>query len=174
MLREWDEVSIIVDESDDRPDSLKRALDCGYAGTSHKNCKGVMKGVVNRCLIEHRRRTNPEGTYLLSAEDLTTFGPIELTEDLAVAATLGVDHVERNGHHYYRGLDAFPEEVTRETLAAHGDLYRRHEQEFATLAIDEGTLVLDSVVDAPFGRAIDLDPDLFTPLSEWSVEDLDE
>jgi len=173
VLREWNEVPIIIDESDDRPDSLGRALDCGYAGTSHKNCKGVMKGVVNRCLIEHRRRTSPENTHLLSAEDLTTFGPIELTQDLAVAATLGVDHVERNGHHYYPGLDAFPEEVVRETLGAHGDLYRRHERGFATLAIDDGTLALDSVVDAPFGRGIDVDTDPFTPFSEWTVESLD-
>lgn len=92
---------------------------------------------------------------------------------MAVAATLGVDHIERNGHHYYPGLDAFPEEVVRETLGAHGDLYRRHDRGFATLAIDDGTLALDSVVDAPFGRGIDVDTDPFTPFSEWSVEDLD-
>jgi hypothetical protein len=41
VLREWEEVPVIIDESDDRPSSLKRALDCGYAGTSHKNCEGV-------------------------------------------------------------------------------------------------------------------------------------
>lgn len=173
VLRDWDAVPIIIDESDDRPDSLGRALDRGYAGTSHKNCKGTFKGVVNRCLIEHRRTTDPDGTYILSAEDLTTLGPIELTQDLAVAATLGMDHVERNGHHYYRGLDAFPDSLVDATLTAHGDLYRRHERGFATLAIDDGTLALDSVVDAPFGRGIDVDSDPFTPLSEWDVEDLD-
>ena len=38
-----------------------RALDCGYAGTSHKNCKGVFKGLANACLLEkRRRRTSPE------------------------------------------------------------------------------------------------------------------
>jgi L-alanine-DL-glutamate epimerase-like enolase superfamily enzyme len=172
VLREWDEVPVIIDESDDRPGSLKRALDCGYAGTSHKNCKGVFEGVVNRCLIERRRRTDPEGTYLMSTEDLTTLGPIELSQDLAVAATLGVSHVERNGHHYYRGLDPFPGEIVEETLAAHGDLYRRHEAGFATLAVDDGVLNLDSVVDAPFGRAVDVDSDRFTPLSERDIDDL--
>jgi hypothetical protein len=174
VLRDWNEVPVIIDESDDRPGSLGRALDCGYAGTSHKNCKGVFKGIVNRCLIEHRRQVDPEGTYRLSAEDLTTLGPVELTQDLAVAATLGIPHVERNGHHYYRGLDPFPEEVIEETLAAHEDLYRRHEDGSATLAIDEGRLDLDSVVDAPFGRAIDVDSDSFTPLAEWDVADLGE
>ncbi|PSP76270.1 hypothetical protein BRC86_01745 [Halobacteriales archaeon QS_3_64_16] len=174
VLPDWDEIPVLIDESDDRPGSLSRALECGYAGTSHKNCKGIFKGIVNRCLIEHRRRTDPEGTYLLSAEDLTTLGPIELTQDLAVAATLGATHVERNGHHYYRGLDPFPEEGTEETLAAHDDLYRRHEDDFATLAIEDGRLDLNSVVDAPFGRAIEIDSNRFTPLAQWDVADLEE
>jgi hypothetical protein len=174
VLRDWDEIPVIIDESDDRLGSLGRALACGYAGTSHKNCKGVLEGIVNRCLIEHRRRADPAGTYLLSAEDLTTLGPIELTQDLAVAATLGISDVERNGHHYYRGLDPFPESVVAETLAAHEGLYRRHEEGFATLAIEDGRLDLDSVVDAPFGRAIEVDSDSFTPLAEWDVEDLED
>ena len=174
VLRDWEEIPVIIDESDDRPGSLGRALDCGYAGTSHKNCKGVLKGIVNRCLIEHRREVDPEGTYRLSAEDLTTLGPVELTQDLAVAATLGITHVERNGHHYYQGLDPFPEGVVAGTLAAHGDLYRRHEDGFATLAIEDGRLDLESVVDAPFGRAIAIDSNSFTPLAEWDIADLEE
>ena len=35
-----------------------------------------------------------------------------------------VFHVERNGHHYFRGLDHLPSEVAAEALAAHPDLYR--------------------------------------------------
>jgi hypothetical protein len=82
-----------------------------------------------------------------------------------------VTHVERDGHHYYRGLDPFPEAMVEETLAVHGDPYCRHEEGFATLAIDDGTPALDSVVDAPFGRAVDVDRDLFTPLGEWDISD---
>jgi hypothetical protein len=122
---------------------------------------------VNRCLIAPYRQTDTGGTYLLSAEGLTTLEPIELTQDLASVATLGVTHVERDGHHYYRGLDPFPEAMVEETLAVHGDPYCRHKAGFATLA-------LDSVVDAPFGRAIDVDSGPFTPLAEWDVGDLDE
>lgn len=109
----WDDrPPVIIDESDDHVSSLKTALDCGYAGTSHKNCKGVFKGIANRCLIEYYRWTRNENeTYLMSGEDLTTLGPIELQQDLAVMATLGMDHVERNGHHYYRGLSMLPDDV---------------------------------------------------------------
>ena len=46
---------IIIDESDAELDSLPRALAGGYAGTSHKNCKGVFHGIANACLIAHRR-----------------------------------------------------------------------------------------------------------------------
>jgi hypothetical protein len=176
VFEAWDDQPpVIIDESDDRVTSLKTALDCGYAGTSHKNCKGVFKGIANRCLIEHYRRNqdqNETRTYVMSGEDLTTLGPIELQQDLAVMATLGMDHVERNGHHYYRGLSMLPDDVQAAVLDAHGDLYRRHENGFATLDIQEGRIRLDSVLEAPFGRAIDLDSARFTRTSEWDVESI--
>jgi len=153
----WDDrPPVIIDESDAELDSLRRALDCGYAGTSHKNCKGVFKGVVNACLLEHRRRENG-GEYVLSGEDLSTVGPLSLQQDLAVMATLGVDHLERNGHHYFRGMSMLPPAVQTALLSAHDDLYRRHEEGFPTVDGRGGRLSLASSVDAPFGRALTLD-----------------
>lgn len=169
VLRAWNErPPIIIDESDDRLDSAGRALDRGYAGTSHKNCKGVFKGVINACLIEKRRRKN-DREYLMSGEDLTTIGPIELLHDLAVMGTLGMDHIERNGHHYYRGLGFLPTELQQSVHDAHGDLYRHHRDGFVTLDVQDGRMEYGSVVDAPFGRNIDLDPSQFTPLEEWDA-----
>jgi hypothetical protein len=176
VFEAWDDrPPVIIDESDDHVTSLKTALDCGYAGTSHKNCKGVFKGIANRCLLEHYRRNldqNGTRTYLMSGEDLTTLGPIELQQDLAVMATLGMDHVERNGHHYYRGLSMLPDDVQAAVLDAHGDLYHRHEDGFAALDIQDGQIRLDSVLEAPFGRAINLDPARFTPANEWDIESI--
>jgi hypothetical protein len=172
VFADWsDHPPVIIDESDDRITSLARALDCGYAGTSHKNCKGVFKGIANRCLVEHRRRTDG-GTYLMSGEDLTTLGPVELQEDLAVMATIGMEHVERNGHHYYRGLSMLPESVQSAVLDAHGDLYRRHDEGFPTLDIRDGRIRLESVIAAPFGHGISLDTTDFTPVEDWSVESI--
>lgn len=170
VLRAWDErPPMIIDESDDLLDSAGRAIECGYVGTSHKNCKGVFKGVVNACLIEKRRREDG-GEYVMSGEDLSTIGPVELLQDLAVMGTLGMNHVERNGHHYYRGLSFLPGDLQDRVLAAHGDLYRRHEEGFATMKIENGRFQFESVVDAPFGRNYELDPSRFTPVKRWDVE----
>ncbi|WP_255171441.1 hypothetical protein [Natrononativus amylolyticus] len=173
VLTEWAErPPIIIDESDDGLDTAGRALECGYAGTSHKNCKGVFSGVVNACLLESRRREDADREYVMSGEDLTTIGPVELLHDLAVMGTLGTTHVERNGHHYYRGLSFLPEDLQGTVLEAHGDLYERHDAGFPTLAVDDGRVRFDSVIEAPFGRDFELDPARFTPLEEWSIESL--
>ena len=170
VFTSWaDAPPIVIDESDDRIDRAGRALDYGYAGTSHKNCKGVFKGVVNACLITHRNARDDGREYVISAEDLTTVGPIELQHDFAVTATIGADHVERNGHHYFRGLSAF-REMQATALDHHGDLYRRHEDGFVTLAIDDGTVDLTSTVEAPYGVEPLYDTTQFTPLEDWVDE----
>jgi hypothetical protein len=90
---------LIIDESDAELDSLPRALALGYHGTSHKNCKGVFKGIANACLLEALRRQSGGDRLVMSGEDLANIGPVALLQDLAVVATLGVSSVERNGHH---------------------------------------------------------------------------
>lgn len=172
-LAAWaDRPPMIIDESDGEVGTARHALDIGYAGTSHKNCKGVFKGLANACLIEHRNRAHPGRPYVLSGEDLSNVGPVALLEDLAVVATLGLAHVERNSQHYFRGLSLLPADVQDSVLAAHGDLYRRHEAGFVTLRIDGGRVRMGSVVDAPFGLAARFDPTRFTPLAAWSVDSL--
>jgi L-alanine-DL-glutamate epimerase-like enolase superfamily enzyme len=145
---------IIIDESDGAIGDLPRALERGYAGTSHKNCKGVFKGIANACLCYRRGA-------LLSGEDLSNVGPVALPQDLAVQASLGIESVERNGQHYFAGLSAFPETVQRAVLAAHPDLYRPSPAGFPTLAITAGSVDLTSVNTAPFGLAADFDPTVY-------------
>ncbi len=174
-LAAWeDRPPIIIDESDGAIGDLPRALVCGYAGTSHKNCKGVFKGVANACLIAYRRSLEPGRSLILSGEDLANVGPVALLQDLAVMATLGIGHVERNGHHYFAGLGMFPRDVQEQTIARHGDLYRRHERGFATLDLRDGRLELASVVAAPFGLDVALDTTRFMPLAAWRAEHLAE
>lgn len=163
---------IIIDESDGSLGDAAMALDCGYVGSSHKNCKGVFKGVANACLMEHLRRENPDATYIQSAEDLACIGPVAMLQDLAVIATLGITHAERNGHHYFKGLSMFPEAVQQETLTAHGDLYGAHEGGFAALKISDGRIDCRSINQAPFGLAPLIDASLFTPLDAWDYNTL--
>jgi hypothetical protein len=167
-----DRPPMIIDESDSGLESLPLALESGYAGVSHKNCKGVFKGIANACLIAQRRRDDPEGCYVLSGEDLASVGPVAMLQDLAVMANLGVDHVERNGHHYFTGLSMYPADVQERVLAAHGDLYRRHERGYATLNIGDGKVQTGSIVDAPFALGFELDPSCFTPVAQWDASAL--
>ena len=88
---------------------------------------------------------------------------VALLQDLAVMALLGIEHVERNGHHYYRGLSMFPSHWQEAALAAHGDLYARHSDGFPTLKIKEGKLQLASLNTTPFGLHPLLDPSIFAP-----------
>jgi hypothetical protein len=171
MLDGWRGPPIIVDESDGEIDAFETALDTGYDGTSVKSCKGVFKGLVNACLADRKEAVDGRSS-LLTGEDLTTIGPVSLQEDLALMATIGFDHVERNGHHYFRGAEAYPAAIQDQLVENHGDLYRQHERGFAALDISGGTLQLDSVVAAPYGRAVDIDLSRFTPVAEWSVASL--
>ncbi len=166
-LRDWrDAPPLIIDESDGSLDDLPRALELGYHGTSHKNCKGVIKSLANAALLRVRapQMSRPP---IQSAEDLVNVGPVALLQDLAVVAALGIPHVERNGHHYFRGLSMHAPELQDRLLTRHAGLYERHPRGFATLAVRHGHLDLRTVNSAPFGCGLDLDTSAFTPLNDW-------
>jgi hypothetical protein len=155
-----DRPPMIIDESDGQVDSARRALEVGYNGTSHKNCKGVIKAIANACLIASRKKANPTGRYHISGEDLANVGPVALLQDLAVVSALGIADVERNGHHYFRGLDAFPPGVQSAVQQSHPDLFEMTPTAFATTRIASGMMQVGSLVEAPFGTSFDFDPAL--------------
>ena len=167
-LLEWrDRPAVIIDESDGETGTLATALAAGYAGGSHKNCKGVFKGLANACLVAHRIRRDPAARLHLSSEDLCNVGPLALPQDLAVAACLGILHSERNGHHYIAGLAQFPRAMQDAVLAAHGDLYAAHARGFPAVRIQRGRMAIRSIIDAPFGLTPTLDLAPITPADEW-------
>lgn len=151
---------IIIDESDSETGSLPRALSLGYTGTSHKNCKGVFKGLANRCLLLHHQLTNPHRPWLMSGEDLCNQGPVALLQDLAVMAALGIESVERNGHHYVAGLSAYSAEVQRQVLTTHPDLYHGTEKGWPSLTIQQGRISMDSINRSPFGYDFEMPPNM--------------
>jgi hypothetical protein len=167
LMADWpDAPRLIIDESDGSLTDLPRALDLGYHGTSHKNCKGIVKSLAHSALLK-KRSASMSRALIHSAEDLVNVGPVALLQDLAVVAILGIPHVERNGHHYLRGLSMYPEAVQKQVLAAHGDLYRQCESGFPTLDIRCGQLDLRTVNAAPFGCGIDFDVTQFPTLKVW-------
>ena len=114
---------LIIDESDADLDAFPDARARGYRGVSSKACKGLYKSLLNRarCVLWNGEAGGER--YFMSAEDLTTQPGPGLQQDLALVALLGLTHVERNGHHYVRGLSALPAGEQRALLAAHPDLY---------------------------------------------------
>ncbi len=173
VLRTWeDHPPVIIDESDGDVGGLSQALANGYQGTSHKNCKGVFKSVANLGRLQQLRDENPDRAYVLSGEDLTNVGPVALLQDLAVLASLGIPHAERNGHHYFTGLSMHVDSIQQAMLNHHGDLYRHHTWPDGTapaVVIDDGRMQLGSVVAAPFGYGPALDLDGFDPLADWDA-----
>ena len=126
-----DRPPFIIDESDGDIGDVERAEEIGYAGTSYKNCKGVFKGLSNAAYLKYLSTRLPERAYVLTSEDLSNIAPIALMQDLAVLATLGLDHSERNGHHYFKGITVWPDEIQEQVVNCHPDLFTLHRGRFS-------------------------------------------
>ena len=62
-------------------------------------------------------------------------------QDLAIAAAIGIEHIERNGHHYVNGMAGAPRAEQEAFLAAHPDLYLERDG-VVRLRIERGLLSL--------------------------------
>jgi len=170
-LKAWpDHPGVIIDESDGHADDFERALHLGYNGTSHKNCKGVFKGISHACLVYQLQKQNPGKKFFLSGEDLTTIGPISVVQDLSMMAHLGVTHVERNGHHYFKGLAFMPEELQETVLLEHSDLFYRNPRGFVTMRVEGGKIRIGSLFNNSLGLKTDLGTSWLTPRSKWQFD----
>jgi hypothetical protein len=140
---------VLIDESDDSLDSFARARALGYSGVSSKACKGLYKAILNAVRCHEWNREEGTERYFLSGEDLTTQAGLAVQQDLALAAILGLRHVERNGHHYVNGMAGLPEAEQAAFLAAHPDLYERSHGA-VRLRIERGELAIRSLGCAGF------------------------
>ncbi len=153
---------VIIDEADGHLDAFPRAASLGYQGVSIKSCKGVFRALLNRGLIEVRG-----GELFQSGEDLTNLPAVALQQDLALMCALGVDDVERNGHHYFRGLDHLPEQERRSALDHHADLYSV-DLDGARVNITAGNMQTGSTDCVGFGYQHEVAFHEGTPLEDWS------
>lgn len=154
------DLAVIIDESDDAVTAVRDALDLGYAGGTYKGCKGVFRGLANAVLVHHRG-----GRALMTAEDLSTIPPLTTAQDLVIAYAMGLDHIERNGHHYFGQLAPLQPGVEEAALAAHPDVYERHPDGRVRLRVRDGRIALDTLLAAPFGFGAELTLDGPEPLS---------
>lgn len=157
-------VPLLIDEADDSIDAFARALELGYRGVSVKNCKGVFRALGNRALC----LAHGEGAFQTS-EDLTNLPILPLQQDLATVGALGLPHSERNGHHFFSGLDVLPRAEAEAALAAHPDLYERRDGRIR-LRIEKGRLSLACQDEVGFGSSIPIEEGARTTLEIAAAE----
>jgi hypothetical protein len=165
------EKPVIIDEADGWLGAFKEAARLGYRGTSHKNCKGIYKSLHNLAFSAvHNARIGRKELFL-SAEDLSNLPVVALQADLAAVALLGIEHVERNGHHYFRGLSHLSAAEKADALARHPDLYERRDDE-VFLRVTDGVLECASLQVPGMGFAALPDMARLTPPDEWDFASL--
>ena len=156
---------LAIDEADGMSKAYPQALALGWRGCSIKNCKGVFRGLANAA----RARLHGDGAFVCG-EDLTNLPLLALQQDLATMTALGIPHVERNGHHYFRGLDHLPHDVSAAAVRAHADLYALRRDGSAALRIEDGALHCGSLLGPGYG----CDPEAFAALRDglsWTPVD---
>ncbi len=163
---------LIIDEADGWTTAFQEAMACGYRGVSHKNCKGVFRSFLNNALATARNQVAGDGGYFLSAEDLSDLPVVSLQSDLAAVASLGIGHVERNGHHYFRGLDHLSADEQASALVHHGDLYQQRGT-MVGLRITQGSIDIGSLQGPGFGFAVPPNMDRMVPAREWEYSMLE-
>ena len=159
------QMPLIIDEADGYLHAFSDATKIGYTGVSHKNCKGVFKSICNFARCKFR---NQHGSQLFqTGEDLTNMPMIALHQDFAVAAALGLDHIERNGHHFFGGLNHLSDTEQQSASADYPNLYRQLNGQLV-LNIDNGQVDISSLHYHPgIGLAQEPDWNHLQPLSDW-------
>ena len=155
---------LIIDEADGTLMSFAAALKNGYAGTSHKNCKGFFKSLSNHALVAHHRRKGRD--LFLSAEDLQNLPIVPLHQDFVTVGLLGLEHAERNGHHYNFGLSMLSDKDKAGIAKHHTDLYERRKGEWF-LKIRNGQVQTGSLQCPGFGVRFEPDWKSMTAMSKW-------
>lgn len=150
------ECPVIIDESDEDLDAFARARYFGYRGVSSKQCKNIYRSLINSARCTSWNEKEGEGRFLMSGEDLTTQAGVAVQQDLALVSILGISHLERNGHHYVRGMDHLPKAEQTAFLNTHPELYTSA-GDFVHLKISEGSIDIRSLDCPGFARRPDPD-----------------
>jgi hypothetical protein len=160
---------VIIDESDELLVSYQAALEVGYRGVSSKSCKGPLKSLINAGItwqLNQQAAGSSPAQYVMSAEDLCCVGIVPVQSDLCLVATLGLEHVERNGHHYHPGLAYLPASQQQAAVTCHPDLYQSS-QGVVRPAIRDGQFQIGSLQCIGSGFAVLPDMDEMTPAERW-------
>ena len=166
-----DPFPVIIDESDGELNSCREAFAVGYRGITSKSCKGAIKAILNAGLVWYHNQQAKTQPFVMTGEDLCCVGVVPLQSDLCLAATLGLGHVERNGHHYHPGLSYLSRPEQEAALAAHPDLYHQ-QQGIIAPHVRNGRFQMASLQCSGFGFAAIPDMKSMQAVEEWSFDSL--
>lgn len=155
---------LIIDEADGTLTAFSQARRIGYSGCSHKNCKGFYKSLLNLSLIKHYAESGEQ--LILSGEDLQNMPIVPLHQDYAAVAALGLEHCERNGHHFNYGLSMVSPSERELAKRFHQDIYRQQDGELF-LDIQNGFVDTSSLQCAGFGVRFEPDWKSMQPMRQW-------
>lgn len=156
---------LVIDEADGNTTSFKHAFPIGYSGTSHKNCKGVFKSLMNHCLSHHLNDTTDRHAFQ-TGEDLSLMPVVPLQQDFAALGAMNITHCERNGHHYAFGNGHLTKAEQDLALKHHPDIYTRRRNEIF-LNIQDGQLDCRSLQSPGFATRFEPDWNSLTKLTDW-------
>ncbi len=162
---------VIIDESDGELEAYAQAIECGYRGVSVKSCKGPVKAILNNGVTAQLNQQSGRAQYVMTAEDLCCVGIIPVQADLCLAATLGLDHVERNGHHFHPGLSYLTDQQQEAALASHADLYARQGDRVAP-CLRDGRFHIASLQCVGFGFDVKPQWEDYIAASDWRYDSL--
>ena len=162
---------VIIDESDGTLEAYPQALAIGYRGVSSKNCKGPIRSLLNAGLTWQMNRHLASTHYVMTGEDLCTVGIVPVQADLCLVATLGLTHIERNGHHFHCGLSYLPTSQQHAALHKHSDLYHENNGIIAPRLVN-GRFEIGSLQCMGFGFDVEPDIDAMESLDEWDFASL--
>ena len=145
--------AFIIDEADSDYDAFPKAIALGYRGVSSKACKGLYKSLLNGARAAHWTASGKARAFV-TAEDLTCQAGFAVQQDTALLAFHGLQHAERNGHHYVDGFAATPPAEIGAFQAAHPDLYD-DAGGHVRLAIRDGALTIGSLSQPGFASGVD-------------------
>ncbi|MFT4688567.1 MAG: hypothetical protein ACKVHO_03885 [Verrucomicrobiia bacterium] len=157
---------LVIDEADGNTTAFHHAFQIGYDGSSHKNCKGFIKSLINYALC--RRFTDTTGRNAFqSGEDLSLMPLVPLHQDYAALGVLNIAHAERNGHHYSFGQGHLSAGEKVLATRHHPDLYTERRDELF-LDIRKGKLNCKSLQCPGFGVRFEPEWERMTPLEKWT------
>ena len=155
---------LIIDEADGYLHAFFDAVEIGYQGVSHKNCKGLFKSFANFVLCKLRNRDG--GSLFQSAEDLTSMPFVALHQDFAAISAMGLKNAERNGHHFFFGLAHLTALEKQSVERFHPGMYARRGDELF-LNIEQGQVDISSLQSSGLGIAFEPDWNSMTKLENW-------